>query len=74
MEHRRQRKGDGERRGGEGCLAAGIGYLMTWGRKAFQLDVVMVTMVVIGIAGFALDRASLALSNRYAGWATRTAL
>jgi sulfonate transport system permease protein len=54
--------------------AAGIGYLMTWGRKAFQLDVVMVTMVVIGIAGFALDRASLALSNRYAGWATRTAL
>jgi len=53
--------------------AAGIGYLMTWGRKAFQLDVVLVTMVVIGIAGWALDRLAQALSQRYGGWSTRVA-
>src|SRR5580704_12522056 len=35
--------------------AAGIGYLMTWGRKSFQLDVVLVTMVVIGVVGWLLD-------------------
>ncbi|MES2188057.1 MAG: ABC transporter permease [Pseudomonadota bacterium] len=54
--------------------AAGIGYLMTWGRKAFQLDVVLVTMVVIGIAGWALDRAALVLSRRYGAWSERTTL
>ena len=49
--------------------AAGIGYLMTWGRKAFQLDVVLVTMIVIGIAGWLLDRGSLALQRRFTSWA-----
>lgn len=53
--------------------AAGIGYLMTWGRKSFQLDVVLVTIVVIGITGWLLDRAASAIEARAAGWASRSA-
>jgi sulfonate transport system permease protein len=48
--------------------AAGIGYLMTWGRKSFQLDVVLVTMAVIGLTGWALDRAALAMQRKAASW------
>lgn len=33
----------------------GIGYLMTWSRHLFQLDVVLVCVATIGITGFALD-------------------
>ncbi|NYE22728.1 ABC transporter permease [Pigmentiphaga litoralis] len=53
--------------------AAGIGYLMTWGRKAFQLDIVLVTMVVIALAGWALDYAAMALQKRHTAWAGATA-
>jgi len=35
--------------------ADGIGYLMTWGRQIFQLDVVLVCVAVIGLIGFVLD-------------------
>ena len=35
--------------------AEGIGYLMTWGRLIFQLDVVLVCVVLIGAIGFCLD-------------------
>jgi sulfonate transport system permease protein len=52
--------------------AAGIGYLMTWGRKSFQLDVVLVTMVVIGAVGWLLDRAALAVQERGASWSSRS--
>lgn len=34
----------------------GIGYLMVWGRTLFQMDMVMVGMIVVGTAGIALDR------------------
>ncbi|HEX3502826.1 MAG TPA: ABC transporter permease [Xanthobacteraceae bacterium] len=54
--------------------AAGIGYLMTWGRKSFQLDVVLVTIVVIGVIGWLLDRAAAALQTRAAGWVSRGAI
>ena len=53
--------------------AAGIGYLMTWGRKSFQLDVVLVTIVVIGAAGWLLDRAALAVQARATAWSARSA-
>lgn len=33
----------------------GIGYLMVWGRTLFQLDIVIVGMLVVGVAGFLLD-------------------
>jgi sulfonate transport system permease protein len=35
--------------------AEGIGYLMTWGRLIFQLDVVFVCVAIIGVIGFLLD-------------------
>jgi sulfonate transport system permease protein len=53
--------------------AAGIGYLMTWGRKSFQLDVVLVTIVVIGATGWLLDRAALAVQLRVTAWSFRSA-
>jgi sulfonate transport system permease protein len=53
--------------------AAGIGYLMTWGRKSFQLDVVLVTIVVIAITGWLLDRAASFVQTHATGWASRGA-
>lgn len=34
----------------------GIGYMMVWGRKLFQLDVVVAGILVVGLCGYALDR------------------
>jgi len=53
--------------------AAGIGYLMMWGRKSFQLDVVFATMVVIGLVGWALDHGLLRLQNRTTRWSFQSA-
>ncbi len=53
--------------------AAGIGFLMTWGRKSFQLDIVLVTMVLIGAMGWLMDRGAVAVQSRYAAWAARSA-
>ena len=52
--------------------AAGIGFLMTWGRKSFQLDIVLVTMVLIGALGWLMDRGAVAVQSRYAAWAARS--
>jgi sulfonate transport system permease protein len=52
--------------------AAGIGYLMTWGRKSFQLDIVLVTMVLIGTVGWLLDRIALVTQTRVTAWASRS--
>jgi sulfonate transport system permease protein len=52
--------------------AAGIGYLMTWGRKSFQLDVVLTTIVVIGIVGWAFDRLALLVQERATAWVRRS--
>jgi sulfonate transport system permease protein len=52
--------------------AAGIGYLMTWGRKSFQLDIVLVTMLLIGVVGWLLDRAALLVQTRATAWASRS--
>lgn len=53
--------------------AAGIGHLMMWGRKSFQLDVVFATMIVIGLVGWALDRGVLMLQNRTTRWSLHAA-
>ena len=53
--------------------AAGLGYLMMWGRKAFQLDVVFATMIVIGLVGWALDFALTKFQHRITGWSFKTA-
>ena len=36
--------------------SVGIGHMMDWGRQLFQIDIVMVGIVVIGLIGFALDK------------------
>jgi sulfonate transport system permease protein len=48
--------------------ASGIGYLMMWGRKSFQLDVVFATMIVIAGVGFLFDRSVSAVQSRIADW------
>lgn len=45
----------------------GIGYMMVWGRTLFQLDIVIVGMIVVGAAGFALDLALRRLEARFGG-------
>jgi sulfonate transport system permease protein len=49
----------------------GIGYMAVMARQMFQLDVMLATMVVIGIVGFTLDRslrgAETLLGRRYGG-------
>lgn len=42
----------------------GLGYLMAWGRQLFQLDVVIMAMIVVGLIGYALDAALCAVERR----------
>jgi len=46
----------------------GLGYLMTWGRQLFQLDLVLVAMAVIAVLGFSLDLALRALERQLQPW------
>lgn len=54
--------------------AAGLGYLMMWGRKAFQLDVVFATIIVIGFVGWFLDFALAKFQYRITGWSFKAAV
>jgi sulfonate transport system permease protein len=47
---------------------AGIGHLMDWGRQLFQIDVVMVGVVITGIVGFALDGVLKSVERRFSLW------
>ena len=46
----------------------GIGYIMVYGRQIFQLDVVLATVVVIGLVGFAFDVFIRMLQKQFRGW------
>lgn len=46
----------------------GIGYLMVDGRQMFQLDVVIVAMLVIGLVGLLLDKGLALIEQRLQGW------
>ncbi len=48
--------------------AEGLGYLMSWGRLIFQLDVVIVCMILVGVIGFALDFGLQRLEARCLRW------
>ncbi len=50
--------------------AEGIGYLMAWGRLLFQLDIVMVCMVIVGAIGFAMDCGLKSIESRLLRWRT----
>lgn len=51
----------------------GIGYLMTWGRTLFQVDVVMAGMVVIGAIGLVMDVGLRRVERRLRRWAPAAA-
>ncbi|WP_322048824.1 ABC transporter permease [Paraburkholderia sp. J67] len=46
----------------------GIGYLMVYGRQMFQLDVVFVCIVTIGLTGFAIDQGVQRLDRWLVRW------
>ncbi|ENO83663.1 ABC transporter permease [Thauera linaloolentis] len=51
--------------------AEGIGYLMTWSRQIFQLDVVLVCVALIGLIGFSLDYGLRRAETRLLRWRGR---
>ncbi|ROS13403.1 ABC-type nitrate/sulfonate/bicarbonate transport system permease component [Raoultella sp. BIGb0399] len=46
----------------------GIGYLMVWGRQLFQLDIVFVTIAVVGFSGLLMEWATNRLYTRLVFW------
>lgn len=46
----------------------GLGYLMVWGRQLFQLDLVILAMIVVGLIGFALDWTLGRIERRLQRW------
>ena len=51
----------------------GIGYLMVWGRQLFQLDIVFVTIAVVGISGMLMEWAANRAFSRLVFWPQPTA-
>lgn len=47
----------------------GVGYMMVWGRTLFQIDIVIVGMILIGIIGLVMDRGLTGLERRLRRWA-----
>ncbi|MET1028010.1 MAG: ABC transporter permease subunit, partial [Dongiaceae bacterium] len=48
--------------------AEGIGYVMSWARLQFQLDVLLVAMIAVGAAGWFIDLGARLLERRISGW------
>jgi len=46
----------------------GLGYLMTWGRQLFQLDLVIIAMIVVALAGLAMDLGLRWVERRAQPW------
>jgi sulfonate transport system permease protein len=46
----------------------GVGYMMVWGRTLFQIDIVIVGMLVIGVIGLAMDFGLTRLERRLQRW------
>lgn len=46
----------------------GVGYMMTWGRTLFQIDIVIVGMILIGLIGFLLDLGLRRIEARLSRW------
>jgi sulfonate transport system permease protein len=50
--------------------AAGIGHMMAWSRTLFQLDVVFVTIAVIGATGWLMDVGMRLVEARFTPWSS----
>jgi len=48
--------------------AAGLGYLLVWGRQMFWLDTLLGAMLIIGIVRFTLDRIMATPEARLPRW------
>ena len=46
----------------------GLGFLMVWGRQLFQMDLVIVAMVTVGLVGLAFDRILATIERRLQRW------
>jgi sulfonate transport system permease protein len=51
----------------------GLGYLMSWGRQLFQLDLVLAVVAVLALIGFALNWGLARLEGRLERWQVRPA-
>lgn len=51
----------------------GIGHMMDWARQIFQIDVVMVGVIVTGAIGFLLDQALRGVEARFSAWKSSAA-
>ncbi len=51
----------------------GLGYLMSWGRQLFQLDLVLAVVAVLALIGFALNWCLARLEGRLGRWQARPA-
>ena len=49
----------------------GVGYMMVWGRTLFQIDIVIVGMLVIGVLGFAMDTGLSRVERALRRWEPR---
>jgi sulfonate transport system permease protein len=50
------------------AIGPGIGGLIIAGRERFEMDLVMLGIVVLGVVGFSLDRLASALEDRLIPW------
>jgi sulfonate transport system permease protein len=46
----------------------GLGFLVVWGRQLFQLDLVLVAIVAIGVVGLVLDKGLAIIESRFLRW------
>jgi sulfonate transport system permease protein len=46
----------------------GLGFLVVWGRQLFQLDLVLVAIVAIGVVGLILDKGLAVIESRFLRW------
>ncbi|MCK6403236.1 MAG: ABC transporter permease [Sphaerotilus natans subsp. sulfidivorans] len=46
----------------------GLGFMIVYGRQLFQLDVVMAAVVIVGVAGYLLDKVLAAIETRLLRW------
>lgn len=46
----------------------GIGFMIVYGRQLFQLDIVLASVVVVGVVGYLLDKLLAAIETRLLRW------
>jgi sulfonate transport system permease protein len=50
------------------AAAEGVGYMMVWGRTLFQIDIVIVGMLIIGAIGFLMDAGLTRIERSLRRW------